>query len=92
MQPNGIAVQEVLQHALRTVLRDPRLEVVGAGRTDAGVHAKLMVAHFDADLGGLDDGGLLAKLNSLLPPGVAVHDLRAVRADAHARLDAVARR
>ncbi len=92
VQPNGIAVQEVLQHALRTVLRDPRLEVVGAGRTDAGVHAKLMVAHFDADLGGLDACGLLAKLNSLLPPDVAVHALRPVRADAHARFDAVARR
>ena len=92
VQPNGIAVQEVLRHALRTVLRDPRLEVVGAGRTDAGVHAKLMVAHFDADLGGLDACGLLAKLNSLLPPDVAVHALRPVRADAHARFDAVARR
>ena len=92
MQPNGLAVQEVLQHALRTVLRDPRLEVVGAGRTDAGVHARLMVAHFDADLDGRPWTDWLAKWNSLLPADVAVHDVRPVRADAHARFDAMARR
>ena len=92
MQPNGLAVQEVLQHALRTVLRAPRLEVVGAGRTDAGVHARLMVAHFDADLDGRPWTDWLAKWNSLLPADVAVHDVRPVRADAHARFDAMARR
>ena len=92
VQPNGLAVQEVLQHALRTVLRDPRLEVVGAGRTDAGVHARLMVAHFDADLDGRPWTDWLAKWNSLLPADVAVHDVRPVRADAHARFDAMARR
>ena len=92
VQPNGLAVQEVLQHALRTVLRAPRLEVVGAGRTDAGVHARLMVAHFDADLDGRSWADWLAKWNSLLPADVAVHDVRPVRAEAHARFDAVARR
>ena len=92
VQPNGLAVQEVLQHALRTVLRAPRLEVVGAGRTDAGVHARLMVAHFDADLDGRPWTDWLAKWNSLLPADVAVHDVRPVRADAHARFDAMARR
>ena len=46
IQPNGISVQEVLGKALSTLLRQP-IEVTGAGRTDAGVNASLMVAHFD---------------------------------------------
>ena len=47
IQPNGSSVQETLMKALHTFLRDEAIEVVGAGRTDAGVHARLMVAHFD---------------------------------------------
>ncbi|MBV5342610.1 tRNA pseudouridine(38-40) synthase TruA, partial [bacterium] len=46
MQPNGISVQEVLVKALSTILRTD-VEIIGAGRTDSGVHARLMVAHFD---------------------------------------------
>ena len=49
IQPNGISVQEVLSKALSTLLRQP-IEVTGAGRTDAGVNAELMVAHFEAPL------------------------------------------
>ena len=48
IQPNGISVQECLMKALSTFLRR-EIEVIGAGRTDAGVHASLMVAHFDSD-------------------------------------------
>ena len=48
IQPNGASVQECLMKALSTLLRR-EVEVVGAGRTDAGVHASLMVAHFDSD-------------------------------------------
>ena len=48
IQPNGASVQETLMKALATFLRKD-IEVVGAGRTDAGVHAKLMIAHFDFD-------------------------------------------
>ena len=99
VQPNGISVQEVLANALRTILRDQALEIIGAGRTDAGVHAKMMVAHFDADISHLvaersrstlDE--LPAKLNSFLPADIAVHKVVEVRADAHARFDAVSRR
>jgi tRNA pseudouridine38-40 synthase len=49
IQPNGSSVQETLMKALHTFLRDEAIEVVGAGRTDAGVHARLMVAHFDVE-------------------------------------------
>ncbi len=48
-QPNGVSVQEVLEDALTLILRTPTI-VVGAGRTDAGVHAQTMIAHFDTDV------------------------------------------
>ena len=48
IQPNGTSVQETLMKALSTLLRTDT-PVVGAGRTDAGVHAALMVAHFDSE-------------------------------------------
>lgn len=89
IQPNGISVQEVLMKALSTFLRKP-VEVVGAGRTDAGVHARLMVAHFDFDTE-LDCATVVDKLNRLLPPDVAVHCVRRVKSDAHARFDATYR-
>ena len=75
--------------ALSTFLRKP-IEVVGAGRTDAGVHARLMVAHFDFDAE-LDCATVVDKLNRLLPPDVAVHRVRRVKSDAHARFDATYR-
>ena len=56
-QPNGMSVQEVLENALSTILRQP-IEVVGAGRTDAGVHARMMVAHFDLPLTPSQGGGM----------------------------------
>lgn len=89
IQPNGISVQEVLMKALSTFLRKP-IEIVGAGRTDAGVHARLMVAHFDFDTE-LDCATVVDKLNRLLPPDVAVHRVRRVKPEAHARFDATYR-
>ena len=89
IQPNGASVQECLMKALSTLLRR-EVEVVGAGRTDAGVHASLMVAHFDSETP-LDVIFMTDKLNRLLPPDISVYRLRAVRPDAHARFDATAR-
>ena len=89
VQPNGVSVQECLMKALSTLLRQPT-EVVGAGRTDAGVHARLMVAHFDSPQA-LDEVFMTDKLNRLLPPDISVYCLRAVKPDAHARFDAVSR-
>lgn len=79
----------VFDEALSTLLRR-EVEVVGAGRTDAGVHASLMVAHFDSETP-LDVIFMTDKLNRLLPPDISVYRLRAVRPDAHARFDATAR-
>ena len=89
VQPNGVSVQECLTKALSTLLRQPT-EVVGAGRTDAGVHARLMVAHFDSPQA-LNEVFMADKLNRLLPPDISVYHLRAVRPNAHARFDATSR-
>ena len=93
IQPNGDSIQQRLQEALSTLLRQP-IEVVGAGRTDTGVHAKVMVAHFDweseiADGKWLND--LAYKLNKLLPPDIAVQEVRQVADDMHARFSATSR-
>ncbi|MGN0052915.1 MAG: tRNA pseudouridine(38-40) synthase TruA [Bacteroides sp.] len=89
IQPNGESVQGCLMKALATLLRRD-VEVTGAGRTDAGVHARLMVAHFDSEQP-LNTAQTADKLNRLLPPDISVYHLRAVRADAHARFDATSR-
>ena len=90
IQPNGISVQECLLKALATFLRR-EIEVIGAGRTDAGVHATLMVAHFDFEGDALDVELVADKLNRLLPPDISVYQVRRVKSDAHARFDATAR-
>ena len=89
IQPNGSSVQECLMKALATFLRR-EVEVIGAGRTDAGVHASLMVAHFDNEEE-LDTLIVTDKLNRLLPPDISVFKVCRVKKDAHARFDATAR-
>ena len=89
IQPNGSSVQETLQRALSTILRE-EISVVGAGRTDTGVHASMMMAHFDFETI-IDTDRLTDKLNRLLPPDIAIHRIRRVRPEAHARFDATAR-
>lgn len=88
IQPNGNTVQEELMRALATLLRHP-VEVTGAGRTDAGVHARLMVAHFDESP--LDTVWLTDKLNRLLPQDISIYAIRPVRPEAHARFSATSR-
>ena len=91
VQPNGTSVQGCLEAALSTLLRR-ETPIVGAGRTDAGgVHARLMVAHFDSPEAIADLGQLAYKLNRILPRDIAVDRVVAVRADAHARFDATSR-
>ncbi|MBW2936552.1 tRNA pseudouridine(38-40) synthase TruA [Aureisphaera sp. CAU 1614] len=88
-QPNALAVQEVLEKALSTLL-GTEIAVTGAGRTDAGVHAKQLLAHFDAEE--MEDvQNLLHRLNSFLPKDISVQDIFRVKDDAHARFDAEAR-
>ncbi len=88
-QPNAISVQEVIEKALSTILKE-KIDIVGAGRTDAGVHASQMFAHFDFD-NPIKPEDLTYKLNSFLPKDVAIQDVFSVNAEAHARFDALSR-
>lgn len=90
IQPNAISVQEVIEKTLTTVLRQ-KIEIVGAGRTDTGVHASFFVLHFDVneELNGLEN--LVYKLNSLLPTDIAIQKIWQVANDLHARFNAVSR-
>lgn len=91
VQPNGISVQGTLQQCLSTVLRT-EISIVGAGRTDAGVNAYVMAAHFDYD-GEVDvcDGNFVTKINRFLPLDIAVERIERVADNAHARFDAKSR-
>jgi tRNA pseudouridine38-40 synthase len=89
-QPNGLSIQQCIEEKLTVLLRQP-VFIVGAGRTDAGVHARQMVAHFDVE-NPVDDVELLAdKLQNMLPYDIAVEQIVRVCADAHARFDALSR-
>ncbi len=95
IQPNGDSVQQRLQEALSTLLREP-VNVTGAGRTDTGVHARMMVAHFDSDAcfeaeAGINESQLVYKLNRLLPYDIAVQRVEKVSQEMHARFSATSR-
>ena len=87
-QPAGDSVQSCLEDALSILFRKP-ISIVGAGRTDAGVHAHQLFAHVDLDEH--VDQDLTFRLNKLLPKEIAVRNIIAVAQDAHARFDAVSR-
>lgn len=89
-QPGLPTVQQCLEQALSTLLRQP-VAVVGCGRTDTGVHASDFYAHFDALLGESTTETLTFKLNSYLPSDIAIFSIHQVPDNAHARFDAVAR-
>ena len=89
VQPNAETVQQKLNEALSILLRE-NVETVGAGRTDTGVHASAMTAHFDTNAE-VNETSLVDKLNRLLPQDIAVSQIKRVADDVHARFDAVAR-
>ena len=88
IQPDAISVQEKLNFAVTTILQQ-KIEVVGAGRTDTGVHASQMFAHFDIDE--KLEGDVPHKLNSILPNDIVVYDVFLVDAEKHARFSAESR-
>lgn len=91
VQPGDVSVQGTIESALSTLLRQPTA-VTGAGRTDAGVNARLMVAHVDLP-DGFDprEGVFLRSLNSICGRDIAIYSFAPVAADAHARFDATER-
>lgn len=89
IQPNAISVQEVLAKSLSTMLHE-EIAVVGAGRTDTGVHASFFVLHFNSKSINIPDN-FIYKLNSFLPSDIAVQKLWKVDDEAHARFGALSR-
>ena len=89
-QPNGLSVQERIEEALSLLLRR-ETAVTGAGRTDAGVHARLMVAHADLPTLLPTPEEWVHRLNRLLPSDIVIYRICPVRADAHSRFDALSR-
>ena len=85
-QPNGVTVQGVMEDAFLTILRQ-HVGLVFAGRTDAGVHAMQMFAHFDLDV----TPPTPERLNRLLPTDIAVYRIFPVETDKHARFSATSR-
>ncbi|MDE6299630.1 MAG: tRNA pseudouridine(38-40) synthase TruA [Muribaculaceae bacterium] len=86
-QPNALGVQQVIEEALSTMTRLP-IQIVGAGRTDTGVHAREMFAHFDLPEDIQNKEKFILSLNRLIGKDIAVHDILRVPEDAHARFDA----
>lgn len=89
IQPNAISVQESIEKALSTLLRE-EISIIGAGRTDTGVHARFMAAHFNTKAS-FEANDLVYKLNSFLPETIAIHTIFEVTPEAHARFDAISR-
>ena len=91
IQPNSITIQEIMNNALSTILRE-EINVIGAGRTDAGVHASCFFAHFDLEKSEVTDKEhFLFKINNYLPGDIAVYDIYPVDPKAHARFSATSR-
>lgn len=89
VQPNATTVQEVVQKNLSLII-GKQIDITGAGRTDTGVHARNMAAHFDCELL-IDTDAICRQLNSLLPWDISVSRIIKVKSDAHARFSALSR-
>jgi tRNA pseudouridine38-40 synthase len=90
IQPNGVSIQQKIEESLAVLLQIPT-PITGAGRTDAGVHARLMVAHFDWEGKDFNPETLTEKLNRFLPHDIAIQKIIRVSPEAHARFDAISR-
>jgi len=90
LQPNGLSVQETMTKVLQPLFGSS-VQLLAAGRTDAGVHAACMYAHFDTDKEVPDLVALAYKINYMMPPDIAVQSVKRVQPTANARFDAVSR-
>lgn len=89
-QPNAISVQSKIEHAMSTVMRS-NISITGAGRTDTGVNARCMYAHFDCESPIADTKIVCRSINSLIGKDIVIYDIDRVADDAHARFDATSR-
>ncbi len=90
IQPNAITIQEVLNKALSTLLKQD-INMVGAGRTDTGVHASHFVAHFDINEEIMDQKDLVIRMNRFLGSDIRIDRIMKVQNDLHARFSALSR-
>jgi tRNA pseudouridine38-40 synthase len=88
IQPDANSVQQELQQAFIKILQE-EIQVVGAGRTDTGVHAKQMFAHFDTQK--KLNAEYVYKFNAVLPNDIVIYSVSKVDDEAHARFDAISR-
>lgn len=88
IQPKQKSVQQTIEESISTILRQ-EIKLTGAGRTDTGVHSKIMFAHFDFE-GQLPED-LVHRMNQFLPKDISIYEILSVKEDAHARFDAVSR-
>lgn len=89
-QPNSLSIQQTVEEAISTILNQ-KIFLVAAGRTDAGVHAINMYAHFDANINGEIESKLVSLLNSFLNHSISIKKIMKVIDNAHARFDAISR-
>lgn len=89
-QSNAVSIQEVMEKTLENLVKTPTT-LVAAGRTDSGVHARQMFAHFDANINDKERVKLKYRMNQFLPKDIVVKSIREVNKDAHARFDALSR-
>jgi len=90
LQPNAVSVQKVMTEIMQCLF-GPQFMLTAAGRTDAGVHARKMYAHFDTEKQIEDVKALAEKLDLMMPPDIKIYEVVPVRPDAHARFDATSR-
>lgn len=89
IQQNANSVQEEINKALSTLLQT-KIKVTGAGRTDTGVHAQQLFAHFDTNVE-FENEKIQFKLNTLLPNDISCSCITQVPNETHARFSATAR-
>ena len=89
-QPNSLSVQQTIEDAISIILKQ-KIMLVAAGRTDAGVHAINMYAHFDAKIDGEIESKLIGLINSFLDHSISIKKILKVIHNAHARFDAISR-
>lgn len=90
VQPGAVSVQSVIEDAMARLMRMP-VKITGAGRTDTGVNARMMIAHFDLPAAVADGKSLVRSLNSMVGRDIAIYSITQVGDEAHARFDAVSR-
>ena len=88
-QPKSQSIQQTIEDCISTLLKE-KINIVGAGRTDSGVHAKEMIAHFDYK-NKLDLIGFTHRLDSFLPHDISVNKIFNVNHESHARFSAISR-